>query len=83
LEIPRPGVTDNSRFSCAVGFKKNLWLIMAALTGHGAFDFFQHVFIQNPGVPLWRTGFCPSFDVLAAAFLAALLIRRSGFPLKI
>jgi hypothetical protein len=56
---------------------------MAVLTGHGAIDFFQHVFTQNPGISLWWPGFCPSFDVLAAAFLATLLIRRSGFPLKI
>ncbi|HVH71655.1 MAG TPA: hypothetical protein VNB49_11160, partial [Candidatus Dormibacteraeota bacterium] len=31
------------------GFKKNLWLIVAALAGHGVFDFFHHLFIQNPG----------------------------------
>jgi hypothetical protein len=35
------------------GFKKNLWLIVAALAGHGVFDFFHHLFIQNPGVPGW------------------------------
>src|SRR5215472_13179076 len=34
------------------GFKKNLWLIVAALVGHGVFDFFHHLFIQNPGVPV-------------------------------
>ena len=61
------------------GFKKNLWLIVAALAGHGVFDFFHHVFILNPGVPVWWPGFCLSFDVLAAAFLAMLLMRRSGF----
>jgi hypothetical protein len=37
------------------GFKRNLWLIVAALTGHGIFDFFHHLFIQNPGVPIWWT----------------------------
>ena len=35
------------------GFKKNLWLIVAALAGHRVFDFFHHLFIQNPGVPVW------------------------------
>ena len=64
------------------GFKKNLWLIVAALAGHGVFDFFHHRFIHNPGVPVWWPGFCLSFDVLAGAFLAMLLIRRSGFALK-
>ena len=59
------------------GFKKNLWLIVAALAGHGVFDLFHHLFIQNPGVPVWWPGFCLSFDVLAGGFLAVLLIRRS------
>ncbi len=61
------------------GFKKNLWLIVAALAGHGVFDFFHHLFIQNPGVPAWWPGFCLSFDVLAGGILAMLLMRRSGF----
>jgi len=61
------------------GFKKNLWLIVAALAGHGVFDFFHHLFIHNPGVPTWWPGFCLSFDVLASGFLAMLLMRRSGF----
>lgn len=62
-----------------VGFKKNLWLIVAALGGHGVFDFFHHLFIQNPGVPVWWPGFCLSFDVLAGLFLAGMLVRRPGF----
>jgi hypothetical protein len=61
-----------------VGFKKNLWLIVAGLIGHGIFDFFHHLFIHNPGVPVWWPGFCLSFDVLAGGFLAILLMRRSG-----
>lgn len=71
-------------FALAVaGFKKNLWLIVAGLAGHGVFDFFHHRFIQNPGVPAWWPGFCLSFDVLAGCFLAMLLVRRSGFALKV
>jgi hypothetical protein len=65
------------------GFKTNLWVIVAALAGHGVFDFFHHVFIQNPGVPVWWPGFCMSFDILAAGFLAMLLMRRSGFALAV
>jgi hypothetical protein len=65
------------------GFKKSLWLIVAALDGHGVFDFFHHLFIQNPGVPVWWPGFCLSFDVLAGGFLAMLLMRRSGFASKV
>src|SRR5206468_7274924 len=46
------------------GFKKNLWLVVAALAGHGVFDFWHDLFIQNAGVPLWWPGFCLSFDIL-------------------
>jgi hypothetical protein len=62
------------------GFKRNLWLIVGGLALHGVFDFFHHLFIRNPGVPVWWPGFCMSFDVLAGVFLAGLLVRRSGFP---
>jgi hypothetical protein len=65
------------------GFKKNLWLAVAGLAGHGVFDFFHHRLIQNPGVPVWWPAFCLSFDVFAGAFLAMLLMRRSGLPSKI
>ena len=63
------------------GFRKNLWLIVVGLVGHGVFDVFHHLFIQNPGVPAWWPGFCSSIDVSIGAFLALLLIRRSGFAL--
>jgi hypothetical protein len=61
------------------GFKKNLWLVVAGLAVHGVFDFFHHLVIQNPGVPVWWPGFCLSFDVLTGGFLAVLLTRRSGY----
>ena len=61
-----------------VGFRKNPWLIAAALAGHGVFDFFHHRFVHNPGVPVWWPGFCLSFDILAGGYLAMLLMRRSG-----
>lgn len=64
------------------GFKKNLWVAVAALAGHGVFDFFHHLLIRNPGVPAWWPGFCLAFDVLAGAFLAMLLMQRSGFAGK-
>ncbi len=71
-------------FAVAVaGFKKNLWLAVAGLAGHAVFDFFHHLFIQNPGVPVWWPGFCLSFDVLAGGFVAVLLMRRSGFNSRV
>jgi hypothetical protein len=62
-----------------IGFRKNLWLAATALAGHGVFDLFHHLLIQNPGVPVWWPGFCLSFDVLAGGILAVLLTRRPGF----
>jgi len=70
-------------FALAVaGFKKNLWWSVAALAGHGVFDFFHHLLIQNPGVPVWWPGFCLSFDILAGGFLATLVLQRSGYASK-
>src|SRR5438045_9243465 len=40
-----------------LGFKGNYWLVVAALIGHGVFDFVRHFFIDNPGVPQWWPGF--------------------------
>ena len=79
-----PALTIETLVACTflvvavAGFKKNLWLVAAALAGHGVFDFFHHLVIQNPGVPAWWPGFCLSFDILAGGFLAVLLTRRSG-----
>jgi hypothetical protein len=36
-----------------LSFKHNLWLVVAALSTHGIFDFFHGHFISNPGVPFW------------------------------
>jgi hypothetical protein len=70
-------------FAVAVaGFRKNLWLAVAALAGHGVFDFFHHLYVQNPGLPAWWPGFCLGFDVPAGAIFAVLLMRRPGFAAK-
>jgi hypothetical protein len=54
----------------ALGFRRNLWLVAAAIIGHGLFDFVRHLFIENPGVPLWWPGFCLAFDVILGGWLA-------------
>jgi hypothetical protein len=60
-----------------VGFRKTQWLAVAGLALHGVFDFFHSAVIANPGVPLWWPGWCLSYDVVAAAYLAVLMyIRR-------
>lgn len=60
------------------GFKRDLWLVVAALAGHGVMDFFHHDLVHNTGVPAVWPGFCAAYDLTAAAFLAWVLIRRGG-----
>jgi hypothetical protein len=64
----------------ALGFKGNLWLVAAALLGHGIFDFIRPGLIANPGVPRWWPGFCMAFDVIFGAWLALRLLQRRNFP---
>jgi hypothetical protein len=64
-------------FVAVLGFKKNLWLVAAALIGHGVFDLVHHSLIENPGVPQWWPGFCLTFDVVAGGWFAALLMIRA------
>jgi hypothetical protein len=65
--------------AAVAGFKWNLWIVVAALAGHGIFDFVHHQVFENDGVPAGWPGFCLVFDLVAAVFLGALLLRRSGF----
>jgi hypothetical protein len=64
--------------AAVIGFKTRLWLVAAAMAGHGIFDFVHHLIIENPGVPEWWPGFCSAFDVTAGIYLAVLLKVRSG-----
>ena len=63
-----------------LGFKKNLWLVAAALAGHGVFDFLHDLVIEDPGVPHWWPGFCLAFDLILGAWLALRLMTRSFHP---
>jgi hypothetical protein len=63
-----------------IGFKGNLWLVAAALVGHGIFDFIRPSLITNPGVPQWWPGFCMAFDVIFGGWLALRLLQRRNFP---
>lgn len=62
--------------AATLGFKRNLWLVVAALAVHGVYDFFHSRLFANPGVPLWWPGFCGTYDVVAAGWLAWMI--RSG-----
>lgn len=60
-----------------LGFKKNLWLVGAAIVGHGVFDVAHHWLIQNPGVPRWWPGFCMAFDVIFGCWVLVRLMSRN------
>jgi hypothetical protein len=64
-----------------LGFKFNLWWVVAGLCAHGIFDVFHGRFISNPGVPVWWPMFCLTYDIAAAGYLAWLL-NRSKLTVK-
>jgi hypothetical protein len=55
-----------------IGFKLDRWLVVACLGAHGLFDVLHDLIVANPGVPEWWPGFCLTFDIGAAIFLACL-----------
>ena len=67
-------------FLAVVGFKRSMWLVAAAIAGHGVFDLFRHLFIENAGVPVWWPGFCAAIDLFLGAWLAVRLIKGTAYP---
>jgi hypothetical protein len=61
--------------AASLGFRRSLWLVVAALAGHGVLDFFHARVVANPGVPVWWPAFCLAYDIAAAAYLAWRLTR--------
>jgi hypothetical protein len=59
------------------GFKFNIWLVVAALAGHGIFDMVRGQLITNPGVPTWWPPFCLAYDVVVAAVVAIVVRGRT------
>ena len=57
------------------GWRFSLWIIVAALIGHGVFDFVHPSIIHNPGVPWWYEPACGAYDIAAAFYLARLQSR--------
>ena len=62
--------------AAVVGFRRSLWIVVAALAGHGAQDFVHSSLVANPGVPAWWPAFCGAYDVAAALYLAWLIQSR-------
>jgi hypothetical protein len=61
--------------TATIGFKRNLWIVAAALFAHGVYDLFHGDLISNPGVPVWWPMFCATYDITAAGCVAWLLNR--------
>jgi hypothetical protein len=61
--------------AAAIGFRSNLWVVVAGLAGHGMFDIVHPALIENPGVPTWWPTWCLAYDVAAAACLTALILK--------
>jgi hypothetical protein len=51
--FPRSGtlVVTGFLLVALIGFRKNLWLVVAALAAHGVFDIFHGRVVTNPGGP--------------------------------
>lgn len=58
-----------------VGYKRTPWLVAGALAAHGVLDAVHARLIDNAGVPVWWPGFCLAYDLVAACYLTALLLR--------
>ena len=60
----------------AIGFRRSLWIVAAGLLAHGLYDFAHPWLFANPGVPGFWPPFCLGYDAMAAAWLAAALVKR-------
>ena len=63
--------------AAVLGFKRNMWVVVGALCGHGVLDSVHAQLIANPGVPVWWPAFCLAYDVTAGGYLA-LRLRTAG-----
>lgn len=69
--------------AAVLGFKKSEWILVGALAGHGVLDALRGSAIDNAGVPSWWPAFCGSYDVVAAACLAWIILRRRSAAAKL
>lgn len=63
--------------AAVAGVKRSPWIAVVALGGHGVMDAFHHHVVHNTGVPQAWPGFCMTFDVTAAAFVALVMLARA------
>jgi hypothetical protein len=67
--------------AAVVGFRQSLWLVAAALVGHGLLDSVHGRLIADAGVPEWWPPFCGSYDVAAGLYLVVRL-RAGAIPVR-
>ncbi len=63
--------------AAVLGFKREPWIALLALGGHGVMDAFHHLLVHNQGVPAAWPGFCGTFDVTAAVAAAGFMTLRA------
>ena len=59
--------------AAVAGFRRTLWVVVAALAGHAVLDAVHGQAIVSAGAPAWWPVFCLTFDVTVAAGLAWLV----------
>ena len=64
--------------AAVAGFKRNAWIIVVGLAGHGFQDAIHGHIVANAGVPAWWPAWCLAYDVGAAGALAWLLTRADA-----
>jgi hypothetical protein len=64
--------------AAVAGFKGSVWIIVAALAGHGVQDAVHGHIIANAGVPTWWPAWCLAYDVGAAGALAWISMRAES-----
>jgi len=69
--------------AAVIGFKLNRWLVVACLGAHGLFEMLHDLVVANPGVPEWWPGFCLTFDIGAAIFLAGIELKGTSTAVRL
>lgn len=62
--------------AAVAGMRSSQWFVVAGLALHGVFDFFHGSIIDNRGVPEFWPAWCLGYDVVAAACMAFIVVRR-------
>ncbi len=59
----------------ALGFRRDLRIVIVGLAAHGVMDVFHGGIVSNPGIPSWWPAWCAAYDLTAPVYLAVLAWR--------